>query len=125
MSPLSWIGFVVAAAIGAPARYIVDAHVEDRFEGSLPLGTFAVNISGSFLLGIVAGLFLHHGLSGSAKTIVGTGFVGAYTTFSTFTLEVVRLMEDGSIGEAMGTVAASLVVGCVAAGVGLWLASLL
>lgn len=124
MSPLAWIGFVVAAAIGAPARYIVDGYVQDRFEGTVPLGTFVVNVSGSFLLGIVTGLFLYHGLGGGAKTIIGTGFIGAYTTFSTFTVEVVRLLEDGAIAEAFATVVASLVIGCVAAGMGLWVAAL-
>jgi fluoride exporter len=125
VSLLGWVGFVAAAAIGAPVRYVVDGYVQERFDGSLPLGTFVVNISGSFLLGLVAGLALHHGLGGGAKTVLGTGFLGAYTTFSTFTFETIRLVEDGSMTEALGTGAASLAVGCVAAAVGLWLAAVL
>ncbi len=113
--------FAVAAAgaLGAPARYLADAYVQERAPGAFPLGTFAINVTGSLLLGVITGLALYHGLGTLPKASVGTGFCGAYTTFSTFSYETVRLVEDGSLFEAGLNVGASLVVGLAAAAIGL------
>ena len=124
MSLLSWVAFVAAAAVGAPARYVIDTAVSLRAKGAFPWGTFVVNITGSFILGLVAGLGLYHGLSGTARVVVGTGFLGAYTTFSTFTFETVRLLEDGVRSEALINIAASVLAGAAAAAAGLALAAL-
>jgi len=124
MSPATWAAFVVAAAIGAPARYVVDGLVQERVDRDLPAGTPLVNITGSFLLGLLTGLATHHGLSPAAKTVLGTGFCGAYTTFSTFTFETVRLAEEGDYGDAVRNVGLSLVIGAVAAAAGLALPAL-
>ena len=113
------LAVAAAGAIGAPARYAADAYIQDRTPGVFPWGTFAINITGSLLLGMITGLALYHGLGKVPKTVVGTGFCGAYTTFSTFSYETVRLIEDGSLFEAGLNVAASLVVGLAAAAVGL------
>ena len=78
------LGIALAGAVGAPARYLVDGVVLDRTECGLPAGTFVVNVSGSFLLGVLTGLALYHAFPSTPKTILGTGFCGAYTTFSTF-----------------------------------------
>lgn len=109
---------MAAAAVGAPLRYIVDQAVQYRREGAFPLGTFLINITGSLLLGLLTGLARHHGLSATALTVLGTGLLGAYTTFSTFSYETVRLLEDGALFEATLNVAASLAIGLAAAGVG-------
>ena len=119
MTPLVWIAFLAASAIGAPARYLLDGWIQDRTRGAFPWGTFVVNVSGCLVLGGLTGLGLYHGLSPTARTIVGTGGLGAYTTFSTFTFETVRLAEEGAMTEAMLNVGASLVVGLVAAAAGL------
>ena len=124
MTPLVWVGFVVAGAIGAPARYLLDGFVQDRTGGAYPWGTFAVNASGSFVLGVITGLAVHHGLPPAARTILGTGLCGAYTTFSTFSFETVRLVEEGDTVDAARNVVASLAVGLGAAALGLFLASL-
>jgi CrcB protein len=124
VTPLAWVGFVVAGAIGAPVRYLLDGFVQDRTGGAYPWGTFAINVSGSFVLGVITGLALHHGLSPAARTIFGTGLCGAYTTFSTFSFETVRLVEEGDAGDAARNVVASLSVGLAAAALGLFLASL-
>ena len=124
MTPLVWVAFVVAGAVGAPARYLLDGFVQDRTEGAYPWGTFAVNASGSFILGVITSLALHHGLSPAARTVLGTGLCGAYTTFSTFSFETVRLVEEGDAADAVRNVVASLAVGLAAAGLGLYLASL-
>ena len=124
MSPLAWVAFTAAAAVGAPLRYLVDVGVSDRTEGVFPWGTFLVNASGSFVLGFLTGLGLYHGLGGTPRIVLGTGFCGAYTTFSTFTFETVRLIEEGDAREAMGHALGSLLVGGLAAAAGLALASL-
>jgi CrcB protein len=125
MTAGAWVAFLVAAAIGAPARYLVDGFVQDRTAGSFPWGTFVVNVTGCLVLGILTGLGLYHGLDTTTRIIVGTGGLGAYTTFSTFTFETVRLAEEGAVDQALRNVAASLVVGLAAAGAGLALMSAL
>jgi CrcB protein len=117
-------GIAVAGALGAPARYLLDGFVQDRTTGVLPWGTLVVNATGSFALGLLTGAALYHAFPSTPKTILGTGFCGAYTTFSTFSFETVRLLEDGATTEAVVNVALSLLVGLVAAAAGLALAAL-
>jgi len=119
MSPLTWVVFLTAAAIGAPARYLLDGWVQDRTRGALPWGTFTVNVSGCFLLGVLTGLGLYHDLDASTRTVLGTGGLGAYTTFSTFAFETVRLVEERAADEAFRYSAGSVVIGLAAAAAGL------
>lgn len=125
MTNAAWLAFLVAAALGAPARYLIDGLVQDRTDGAFPWGTFVVNVSGCLVVGAITGLGLYHGLGATTRTVVGTGGMGAYTTFSTFTFETVRLAEEGAISEALRNVAASFVVGLAAASAGLALTALL
>ncbi|MCA1845463.1 MAG: fluoride efflux transporter CrcB [Actinobacteria bacterium] len=118
------VGVAVAGAVGAPTRYAIDVLVQQRARGVFPWGTFLVNSTGSFLLGLVTGLGLHHGLGPVPKTLLGTGFCGAYTTFSTFSYETLRLVEDGTIIDAVLNVLASLAVGLLAAAAGLGIAAI-
>ena len=113
-----------AAFAGAVCRYLLDLAVQYRTNSPRPYGTLAVNVSGSLALGFVVGLTLYHGVGPDVRTVVGTGFLGAYTTFSTFAYETVRLLEEGSTLEAFANSAASVVLGLAAAGAGLALASL-
>jgi CrcB protein len=124
MSVLAWIGVAVAGAVGAPARYLLDGYVQDRTRGDLPWGTFVVNVTGSLVLGVVTGLALGGHLGDLGKDVAGTGLCGAFTTFSTFTLEATRLAEEGRWAEAGWVVGASIVVGLAAAALGLGLATL-
>ncbi|HZQ27725.1 MAG TPA: fluoride efflux transporter CrcB [Acidimicrobiales bacterium] len=119
------LGLAVAGAIGAPARYLLDGIIEDRTEGAFPWGTFAINVSGSFLLGLVTGAALYHGFAKTPKIWLGTGFCGAYTTFSTFTYETIRLLEEGAVTDASRNVAGSVAAGTVAAAIGLAIAAAL
>jgi CrcB protein len=123
VSPLAWVAFVGAAAVGAPLRYVVDGVLSDRAAADFPWGTFVINVTGSFALGLLTGLALYHGFPKTWRVILGTGFLGAYTTFSTFSFETVRLLEDGEIGPALRNAVGTLVVGAAAAGVGLALAA--
>lgn len=122
MTAVALIGISVAGAIGAPARYVVDRAIARRGSGAFPLGTFVVNVSGSLVLGLLAGAALYHGFSGAPRAWLATGFCGAYTTFSTFGLETVALAERGDSRTAMTYVAASTIVGCAAAALGLVIA---
>jgi fluoride exporter len=119
-----WVLVGLAGAVGAPLRYVVDTLVSARVEGAFPFGTLVVNLSGSFALGLLSGLAIYHGLPGTPKLIVGTGLVGAYTTFSTFSFETVALLEEGETRLAARNVAVSVLLGAAAAGAGLALAAL-
>jgi CrcB protein len=125
VSAAAWVAFVIAGAAGAPARYLVDVFVQDRTAGAYPWGTFVINVVGSLLLGVLTGLVLYHGLSTTTKTVLGTGFCGAFTTFSTFTFETVRLAEEGAVVEAGRNVVASLTVAAAAAAAGIALCAAL
>jgi CrcB protein len=85
----------VGGALGAAARYLLDRAIATRQTSPFPLGTLVINVSGSIALGLLLGLAVAHQLPSSLVTLVGTGFLGAYTTFSTFTYETLRLLEDG------------------------------
>jgi CrcB protein len=119
-----WLLVGVAGAVGAPLRYMVDTLISRRLEGAFPLGTLLVNVSGSFVLGLLSGLAIYHGLPGTPKLVLGTGLVGAYTTFSTFSLETVTLVEEGESRLAAGNVVANGLAGAAAAAAGLALAAL-
>lgn len=106
---------VLGAAVGAPLRYAVDRVVQARY-GS-PWGTFAVNTAGSLVLGVVVGT----AASPEVVALVGTGFCGALTTYSTFALETMSLAERGRRGAAALNAVGSVVVGLAAAALGLWL----
>ena len=123
MSPLAWMAFVVAGAIGASLRYLADVALTERATGTFPWATFVINITGSFLLGLLTGLGRHHGLPKAARLILGVAFCGAYTTFSTFTFETVRLVEAGEPVAALKNVAATVLVGLAAGAAGLAVAT--
>jgi len=112
----------LAAAFGAAARYALDSCLSSRRVGAFPWGTFAVNISGSLALGLLVGWVLAQELSPAYRIVLGTGFLGAYTTFSTWMLETLRLIERGARGLAFLNLAGSWAAGTAAAAAGLWIA---
>jgi fluoride exporter len=119
-----WIGFLVAAALGASIRYLLDRLVQDRTNEEFPWGTCVINVSGSFVLGSISGLVLYHGFTTDVRLVIGTGFCGGYTTFSTFTFETIRLAEGGLTGAAVRNIVVNTAGGLLAAGTGLALAGL-
>jgi CrcB protein len=125
VSPVGWIAFVVAGAVGAPLRYELDGIVGERLDGVFPWGILLINVSGSFLLGLVTGFGLHHGLGRTPRIVMGTGFCGAFTTFSTFGFETVRLIEEGDLAEAIANIGLTLLLGAAAAALGLALPAVL
>jgi CrcB protein len=110
------LGLLVAGSLGSIARYAVDGWVGMRARGDLPWGTFAVNMAGSAILGVVVGLGQYHGLGRLATVVLGVGFCGAFTTFSTFSYESVRLLERGAPRHAALNAVGSVVAGLVVAG---------
>ena len=116
---------VVGAALGAPARFLTDRWVQSRHDSVFPWGTFTVNAVGSFVLGAVLGAAAAGGLSPHVVAAVGTGFCGALTTYSTFSYETIRLVEDGARRYALLNAFGSLAVGLLAAWAGVTLAGVL
>ncbi len=115
------IGVALAGALGAPARYAVEQAVRRIRPTSFPFGTFVVNVSGSFALGLVVGLAIAQGLDADLRTVVGTGFLGAYTTFSTYAYETVRRAEERERRTALAYAVGSIVVAGLASALGLGL----
>lgn len=109
----------LGAAVGAPLRYLVDRAVQSRHESALPWGTLAVNVGGSLLLGFLTGLPAGHAVS----ALLGTGFCGALTTYSTFSYETLRLALDGRHRQAVANVVVSIFAGLGAAYLGVLLAT--
>ncbi|EME18485.1 fluoride efflux transporter CrcB [Rhodococcus triatomae] len=107
---------VVGGAIGAPARFLLDRTVQSRHDSVFPWGTLCVNLIGSLVLGFLAGGATAH--DSALWTVLGTGFCGALTTYSTFGYETVRLLETGARAVAVLNVAVSVVAGVAAAALG-------
>ena len=114
----------LGGAVGAPLRYVTDLVVSSLHDTVFPWGTWTVNLVGSLVLGIVAGL-LAAGAPTWLGTLVGTGICGALTTFSSFGYETVRLAEDGEAGAAALNVLGSLVAALLACVAGYALGSVL
>lgn len=112
-----WVG--VAGFFGAASRYWLDGLVSRATSGSFPWGTLVVNISGCFLIGLLTTVLTERILPHPALRIAITvGFIGAYTTFSTFSYETLRQIQDGAVGLAVVNVLASVVIGISAAWLG-------
>lgn len=105
---------------GAVARYVLDGWVSDVTGGGFPWGTFVVNVSGSFVLGVLFALTVERGiLPSEVRAPLMIGFIGAYTTFSTLMLETWRLGETGDLVPALANVGVSVVLGLAAVAAGL------
>ena len=109
-----------AGFLGAIARYGLEGFVDERTRGSFPWGTLVVNISGSFVLGVLFALLIEGRviMAPWLRTAATVGLVGAYTTFSTLSLETFRMIEDGAYVSAGANAFGSLVLGLVAVAVG-------
>ncbi len=113
---------MLGGALGSLARYGVGLGVAQLFGSTFPLGTVLINISGSFVLGVLISLDGPMAISSGTRLFLATGFCGAYTTFSTFSLETLNLMEKGSYGLALVYLLGNLVGGLMAAWAGFVLA---
>lgn len=116
MTDLLWVG--LGAAVGAPARYLIDRAVQSRHDTVMPWGTMLVNVIGSVVLGVLLGAAVGRDLPAPLVLGVGTGLCGALTTYSTFSYETLRLFEDGARLHSVLNVLISLLAGLGAAVVG-------
>ncbi|AIR96692.1 fluoride efflux transporter CrcB [Streptomyces glaucescens] len=109
---MNWLLVVVGGMIGAPLRYLTDRAVQSRHDSVFPWGTFAVNVTGCLVLGLLTGATAAGAAGSSLRLFLGTGLCGALTTYSTFSYETLRLVESGArlpaAANAAGSVAAGL-----------------
>ena len=111
---LVWVGVGLIGGAGSVARFLAYSVVASAAGRDFPLGTFAVNVSGAVILGLITGLALGH----DQALLAGTAAVGSYTTFSTWMLETQRLAEERQHAKAAVNVIASLAAGVAAAALG-------
>lgn len=116
------ISLLIAAfgALGANARYWLDSAVAKRFSGDFPLGILVINVSGSFALGVLAASFARKSnITQDLQIALTVGFLGAFTTFSTFSLQTVKLIQAADYAAAALNVFGNLALGLTAAFLGL------
>jgi fluoride exporter len=111
--------------LGSIARYIVVKAVDIRLNQSLPYGTFAVNVLGCFLLGVIVGIAGRQANGEVWRVFLGAGFCGGFTTFSAFAFENHNFLADRLVSMALLYIIASVVAGIVAVFLGLWCARFL
>jgi fluoride exporter len=106
------IGIALAGALGALARYGMEGFISARRPGAFPWGTFAVNVTGTFALGLLFTVLTERmTVEPWLRSALTIGFLGAFTTFSTFSLESYRLLADGAVGLAFANTLGSLAAG--------------
>ena len=114
----TWIAVALGGACGAVLRYTLTGWLGQALGTTFPWATFAINASGSFLLAFTYTVLLQTTVSPILRTAIGSGLIGAYTTFSTLTWEALELMRENRLRAAAAYVAASVVVGIAAAWLG-------
>jgi CrcB protein len=112
---MTWLQVALAGALGAALRYVVERAVSARVRREWPWGTFAVNVTGCLALGWLSGTSHVH-------VVLGTGLVGAYTTFSAYAVEIVKVDADANRAAAAAYALGSVGAGVLAAALGLFLA---
>jgi len=114
VSLVTAVGIGLVGGVGAIARFVLDGVVAGRLGRAFPYGTLAVNLGGALALGVLVGAAVDE----DANRLVGTGLIGAFTTFSTWALESHRLGEDGQLRLGIANFAISLVAGVTVAWAG-------
>ncbi len=108
----------IGGALGSILRFWLGSYVGGRFGSRFPYGTFVINVTGSFLIGVILTILAEKSnLSPNWRYLIPIGFIGGYTTFSTFEYETLRLFQDGQVLSAVLNVALSVIVGFV----GVWI----
>ena len=114
---------VVAGGLGAGVRFVVDGLIRSRVRTAFPWATTVINVSGSFALGLVIGATLSNLLPPEFAVVLGTGFLGGYTTFSTASYETVQLIRQRRLAASLVSGVLMLALSLTAAGLGLWIGS--
>ena len=125
MTPLIFALVAVAGGLGAASRLLLDGIIRTRVSGRLPWATILINVTGSLALGFLAGLAVGNLVSDASYAIVGAGFLGGYTTFSTASFETVRLLQErkwlSSALNGLGVIVTTTLV----AGLGMWIGAII
>lgn len=116
----------LGGSLGAAARFIMGNLISNRTQKvySFPIGTWVINITGSFLLGLITQLYLSNHIGESLLLFGGVGFCGAFTTFSTFGYETITLIQSNKIKLAIIYVLSSIIVGFISAMIGFYILSM-
>ena len=122
---LKFLNIALGGALGALLRYVVSGMAHRFFTSGFPWGTLIVNLVGSFIIGLVWGIFEVIAISQNIKVFILVGFLGAFTTFSTFSLENFHLLRDGEYGLVLTNTIASVVFGVALAFAGFFISRLL
>jgi len=121
VTPLIFLLLSVAGGVGAVVRFIVDGFLRAHLKTTFAWATTIINVSGSLVLGFLTGLTVEHLVSTDISYVIGTGFLGGYTTFSTASYETVQLIKKGRYGESFISGVVMLILALAAAGIGLWI----
>jgi CrcB protein len=122
----TYLLIALGGILGANARYVISVWAADRFGVAFPYGTFLINVSGSFVMGIfLTVVAYHYGNDPDARYLVATGFLGAYTTFSTFAYETIALVRRGLLRPALINALGSTATSVAGAALGIVLANML
>ncbi|WP_129661682.1 fluoride efflux transporter CrcB [Rothia uropygialis] len=119
-----FLGVALAGGAGAAVRMFLDGVLKSVFGNTMPWATNLINLSGSLLLGFLAGLLMAHGISSEVQTTVGAGFMGGYTTFSTASVETFRLIQERRWGAALLNAFGMVLLATGAAAAGLMIGTL-
>lgn len=117
---LNVVAVALGGALGALARYWLSGSVYQHLGSGFPYGTLAVNVLGSLAMGVVFVLVQERGLPEPWRLAVAIGLLGAFTTFSTFSVDTLALLEQGATGRALAYVASSVALCLLAAAGGVW-----
>jgi CrcB protein len=122
LATIGWTGLVGSAgALGALARYLVGRLMAERARSTFPWATLLINVTGAFLIGLLSGLTTAHVVTTALQTVLATGFLGGYTTFSTMSWEAVQLLREGSRRQGLLYLGGTFIPGLLAACLGLWI----
>lgn len=122
MTPLLFMATAIAGGLGVGCRFFVDGLLRGLRVHTFPLETGVINITGSLLLGFLTGIVLAGTLPAEWQFVIGAGFLGGFTTFSTASFETVRLFREERAGAALVHGLGMMVLSVAAAGLGFWLA---
>lgn len=125
MTPVLFTLLALAGGLGASTRLLLDGVIRTRSTGALPWGTVTINLTGSLLLGLLTALATAHAVPETWRLVVGTGFLGGYTTFSTASFETVRLLQERRWVAGAANGLGVLIAATGAAGLGLWIGSVM
>jgi fluoride exporter len=119
------LAVVIGGGLGALCRWLVSGFVQNRIESFFPWGTFVVNITGCFVMGLLWNLFETVPVSAAVRLFFITGVLGGYTTFSSFGIETINLMRDNEMARAMMNILLSNVIGIIAVFAGIFFSRLI